>query len=215
MTEGAGTITRSTDTEQVIANTVGSPMCPYDKYKILDDDGNELARGKEGELVVQGPCIISGYYKSKNEDKFAFTREGFLRTGDVGKFDPKGNLIITARKKDLINRGAETIIPFEIEEMISEHPKVAQVAVVGMPDARLGEKICAYVKVLPDEKIAFKELLSFLKERGASSRLLPERLESVEDFPLTPMQKVDKQALREDIARKLKAEQEGVWPEKQ
>lgn len=208
MTEGAGTITRSTDTDEVVANTVGRGMCPYDVYKIVDEEGNEIPSGKEGELAVQGPCIISGYYKSEGEDKAAFTQDGFLRTGDVGKFDSEGNLIITGRKKDLIRRGGETIIPFEIEEMISEHPKVVQVAVVGMPDARLGERICAYVQPLRGEKIAFEELISFLKERGASRMHLPERLELLEDFPLTPMQKVDKRAVREDIARKLKAEQQ-------
>jgi 2,3-dihydroxybenzoate-AMP ligase len=210
MTEGAGTITRSSDPPEVIANTVGKAMCPYDKYKIIDEKGNELPPGKDGELVVQGPSIVSGYYKSEEEDKLAFTQDGFFRSGDVGKFDLKGNLIITGRKKDLIKRGAETIIPFEIEEMISEHPKVMRTAVVGMPDARLGEKICAYIQPLPGEKITFEELISFLKEKGASAMLLPERLEVLEGFPLTPMEKVDKQALRKNIAQKLKREQESA-----
>jgi non-ribosomal peptide synthetase component E (peptide arylation enzyme) len=147
------------------------------------------------------------YYKSEEEDKLAFTQDGFFRSGDVGKFDSKGNLIITGRKKDLIKRGAETIIPFEIEEMISEHPKVMRTAVVGMPDARLGERICAYIQPITGEKITFEELISFLKEKGASAMLLPERLEMLEAFPFTPMEKVDKQALRENIARKLKDEQ--------
>jgi non-ribosomal peptide synthetase component E (peptide arylation enzyme) len=206
MTEGAGTITRSTDTPDVVAGTVGKGMCPYDQYKIVDEEDHVLAPGEEGELVTQGPSIVSGYYKSEEEDKLTFTRDGFFRTGDVGKFDPHGNLIITGRIKDIIRRGAESIIPFEIEEMISEHPKVAAASVVGMPDARLGERICVYAQLLKGEKITFKELISFLKEKGASKMLLPERLEVLEEFPLTTMQKVDKQALREDIARKLKAE---------
>jgi len=209
MTEGAGTITRSTDSPEVVANTVGRGMCPYDKYKIVDEEGHELPAGKEGELVVQGPSVVPGYYKSEEEDKLVFTRDGFFRTGDVGKFDPLGNLVITGRKKDLIRRGGETIIPFEIEQMISEHPYVSQTVVVGMPDARLGERICAYIQPVPGETITFEALISFLKEKGASKMLLPERLELVEQVPLTPMQKVDKQALRMDIARKLKAEQEG------
>ena len=207
MTEGAGTITRSTDPPEVIANTVGKAMCPYDRYKIIDDKGNELPSGKDGEISAQGPSIVSGYYKSEEEDKLAFTQDGFFRSGDVGKFDSKGNLIITGRKKDLIKRGAETIIPFEIEEMIAGHPKVMRTAVVGMPDGRLGERICAYIQPLPGEKIIFEELISFLKEKGASPMLLPERLELIEGFPLTSMEKVDKQALRENIAQKLKGEQ--------
>jgi non-ribosomal peptide synthetase component E (peptide arylation enzyme) len=208
MTEGAGTITRSTDSPEVIANTVGKGMCPYDEYKIMDDTGNEMPLGMEGEVVARGPSIISGYYKSEEEDKLVFTRNGFFRTGDMGRFDPMGNLIITGRKKDIIRRGGETIIPFEIEQLISEHPKVSQTVVVGMPDARLGERICAYVQPLPGEKITFEQLISFLEEEGASKMLLPERLELLEELPLTPMQKVDKQALRQNIARKLKQELE-------
>jgi non-ribosomal peptide synthetase component E (peptide arylation enzyme) len=207
MTEGAGTITRGTDPPEVVAGTVGKGMCPYDQYKIVDEKDHELAPGEEGELVTQGPSIVSGYYKSEAEDKFTFTRDGFFRTGDVGKFDSQENLIITGRIKDIIRRGAESIIPFEIEEMISEHPKVAAASVVGMPDARLGERICVYAQLLKGEKITFEELISFLKEKGASKMLLPERLEVMEKFPLTTMQKVDKQTLREDIARKLKAEE--------
>ena len=208
MTEGAGTITRSTDSLEVIANTVGKGMCPYDEYKIVDDHGKEMPSGTEGEVAVRGPSISSGYYKSEEEDKLVFTREGFFRTGDMGRFDLMGNLIITGRKKDIIRRGGETIIPVEIEQMISEHPKVSQTVVVGMPDARLGERICAYVQPLRGEKITFEDLIAYLKEKGASKMLLPERLELLEELPLTPMQKVDKKALREDITRKLKQEQE-------
>lgn len=208
MTEGAGTITRRTDTPEVIAHTVGKGMCPYDQYKIVHEEDNELPLGKEGELTVRGPCIISGYYKSEEEDRAAFTQGGFLKTGDVAKMDAEGNLIITGRKKDLISRGGETIVPFEIEEMISEHPGVSSTAVVGMPDVRLGERICAYVQPRPGEIIIFEELISFLKEKGASKMLLPERLEILKEFPLTPMQKIDKQALRRDVAQKLKLEQE-------
>lgn len=206
MTEGLGTITRSTDAPDVVAGTTGKAMCPYDDYRVVDDEENDLPIGVEGEFVAQGPCIISGYYKSE-EDRKAFTRNGFLKTGDLGKFDVDGNTIVTGRKKDLIKRGAETIIPFEIEEIISRHPKVLQVAVVGMPDERLGEKICAYIQNLPGEIITIEEINSFLVERGASKMLLPERIEILDEFPVTTMQKIDKQALREDIARKIKTEE--------
>jgi non-ribosomal peptide synthetase component E (peptide arylation enzyme) len=208
MTEGAGTITRSTDSPELIANTVGKGMCPYDEYKLVDDHGNEMPSGKEGEVAFRGPSMSSGYYKSEEEDKLVFTQDGFFRTGDMGRFDPLGNLIITGRKKDIIRRGGETIIPFEIEQMISEHPKVSQTVVVGMPDARLGEKICAYIQPLRGEELSFEDLISYLKEKGASKMLLPERIELLEELPMTPMQKVDKKALREDITRKLKQEQE-------
>ncbi|MBW1941508.1 MAG: AMP-binding protein [Deltaproteobacteria bacterium] len=203
MTEGPGFMTRSTDSIDIIATTVGRPQCPYDAFKIVDDEDKEVPRGEEGELVGQGPCVVSGYYKSEEEDKLAFTPDGFFRTGDIGKLDSAGNLIVTGRKKDLIKRGAETIIPFEIEELISEHPAVQQTAVVGMPDERLGERICAYVQPISGSALAFEELIDFLKEKGASKLLLPERLEIMDAFPLTAMQKINKQALREDIAQKV------------
>ena len=204
MTEGPGFMTRSTDSIDTIATTVGSPQCPYDAFKIVDDEDKEVPQEEEGELVGQGPCVVSGYYKSEEEDKLAFTPDGFFRTGDIGKLDSAGNLIVTGRKKDLIKRGAETIIPFEIEQLISEHPAVQQTAVVGMPDERLGERICAYVQPVPGRALVFEELIDFLKEKGASKLLLPERLEIMDAFPLTAMQKINKQALREDIAQKLK-----------
>lgn len=203
MTEGAGFMTRSTDSLDIIAGTVGRQQCPYDQFKIVDDEGNALPVGEEGELVGRGPCLVSGYYKSQEEDARAFTSDGFFRTGDVGRIDRAGNLTITGRKKDLIKRGAETIIPFEIEEMISEHPAVQQTAVVGMPDDRLGERICAYVQPVPGRTLTFEELIAYLEQKGASKLLLPERLEIMDAFPLTAMQKISKQALREDIARKL------------
>lgn len=206
MTEGAGTITRRTSPQDVIAGTVGKGMCPYDDYKIVNDEGHILPPENDGEVVTRGPSIVSGYYKAEKEDELAFTSDGFFKTGDIGRFDLKGNLIITGRKKDLINRGAEIIIPFEIENMISEHPKVLQTAVVGMPDDRLGERICAYIQPLPGEKITFAELIFFLEKKGVSKMLRPERLEVIEEFPLTPMNKIDKKTLREDIARKLKVE---------
>lgn len=205
-TEGAACDTfRLTDFEE-IKNTIGKPVCPYDEYKAIDDEGNEVPQGEEGEIVARGPCFLSGYYKSEEEDKLVFTKDGFFRTGDMGRFDEKGNLIITGRKKDLIRRGGETVIPFEIEELVARHPKVSQVAVIGMPDPRLGEKACAYIQTISGEKITFDEIISFLKTQGASVLLLPERVEMMEELPLTAAGKVDKNTLRADIVRKLKAE---------
>ncbi len=205
-TEGAGTSTRITDPFEVIKHTVGRPYCPYDEYKIVDAKDIEVPQGGEGELVVKGPCIFSGYYKSGDENQLAFTRDGFFRTGDLGKFTKEGNLVITGRKKDLIKRGGETIIPSEIEDLIATHPKVSRVAVVGMPDPRLDERICAYIQPVSGGTIGFDDIIAYLKGRGASVLLLPERVEIVEELPVTAMNKVDKPSLRADITRKLKAE---------
>ena len=117
--------------------------------------------------------------------------------------------MITGRKKDIIRRGAESISAPEVEAMIIAHPKVLRAAAVGMPDPRLGERICAYVQLLPGEKITLKEIISCLKDQGASTFLLPERVEVVEELPYTAMDKVDKKSLREDITKKLETEGKG------
>ncbi|MFC2008242.1 AMP-binding protein [Chloroflexota bacterium] len=205
-TEGVACDTIRLNDFDAIMRTVGRPVCPYDEYKIMDEEGHELPQGQEGEIACRGPSFLSGYYKSEEEDKLAFTKDGFFRTGDIGRFDKQGNLTITGRKKDLIKRGGETIIPSEIEELITRHPKISQVAVVGMPDPRLGEKACAYIQPVPGGKISFDEIISFLKAQGASLLLLPERVEVVTELPLTDAGKADKQVLKLDIAQKLAAE---------
>ncbi len=163
----------------------------------------EVPAGHEGELEIQGPCVVAGYYKSEAELGRVFAPDGFLRTGDLGRFDGQGNLIITGRKKDIINRGGDKVSPYDIEEMIMSHPGVLRAAVIGMPDERLGERICAYVQPKQPQGFVIDELVSYLKAQGASLLLLPERVEVVAALPLTAVDKVDKQRLREDITQKL------------
>ncbi|MEE9202317.1 MAG: hypothetical protein V3U31_03885, partial [Dehalococcoidia bacterium] len=144
--------------------------------------------------------------KSEADNKLIFTADGFFRTGDLARFDAEGNLIITGRRKDIINRGGDKVSAFAVEEIVVRYPGVQAAAVVGMPDPRLGERICAYVQPVPGRAISAAEVLSYLKEQGASGLLLPERIEIVPQLPLTAMGKVDKQRLREDIGQKLRAE---------
>jgi len=204
--EGPCAQTRYEDPEKVVFHTVGWPICPYDEFRVIDANGNELPQGKEGELVARGPGIFRGYYKAGAENEEAFTPEGFYRTGDIAKFDTEGRLIITGRKKDIIIRGGEKISSKEVEELISGHAKVEQVAAVGMPDPILGEKVCAFIKPRRDEKIAFEEIISYLKKKKTSVLYLPERVEVIEEMPLTNVGKVDKKRLREEIVEKLKKE---------
>jgi 2,3-dihydroxybenzoate-AMP ligase len=206
MSEGPCTQTRYEDPDEVVLHTVGWPVCPYDEFKVIDSNGDELPHGKEGELVVRGPCIFRGYYKAEVENQAAFTADGFFRTGDIAKFDPEGRLIITGRKKDIIIRGGENISAKEVEELISSHPKVAHVAAVGMPDPVLGERVCAFIKLQKGVDITFEEIISFLREKKTSVLYLPERVEIIEEIPLTNVGKVDKKRLREEIKEKLKKE---------
>jgi 2,3-dihydroxybenzoate-AMP ligase/mycobactin salicyl-AMP ligase len=204
--EGPCAQTRYDDPEEVVFNTVGWPICPYDEYKVIDSNGNKLPRGEEGELVARGPTIFRGYYKSEAENREAFTPDGFYRTGDIAKFDPEGRLILTGRKKDIIIRGGENISAKEVEGLIGGHPKVELVAVVGMPDPILGERACAFIKPRQGITVSFDEIISYLKERKTSVLYLPERIEVVQEVPLTNVGKVDKKRLREEIQEKLKKE---------
>lgn len=206
MSEGPCTQTRYQDPDEVIFHTVGWPVCPYDEFKVIDGNGNQLPQGREGELVARGPCIFQGYYKAEVENREAFTRDGFFRTGDIAKFDEAGRLIITGRKKDIIIRGGENISAKEVEDLITDHPKVAQAAAVAMPDPVLGERVCTFIKPKKDAVITFEEIIAYVKEKKTSVLYLPERIEIVEEIPLTNVGKVDKKRLREEIREKLKKE---------
>jgi 2,3-dihydroxybenzoate-AMP ligase len=206
MSEGPCAQTRFEDPDEVVFRTVGWPVCPYDEFKVIDSYGRDLPPGEEGDLVARGPCIFRGYYKAEGENQAAFTANGFFRTGDIATFDSDGRLIITGRKKDIIIRGGENISAKEVEELISSHPNVVQAVAVGMPDPILGERVCAYIKPNKNVTISFEEIISFLKEKKTSVLYLPERIEIIEEIPLTPVGKVDKIRLREEIKEKLKNE---------
>ncbi len=201
--EGSNATTRLDDDLEVICNTVGKKCCPYEIYKIVDRDENELPPDMDGELVTRGPGIFTGYFKSPEDNKDIFTKDGFLKTGDLARIDEFGHIKITGRIKDIIIRGGENISAINIENLISSHPGVADVAVVGMPDKELGERVCAYIQPKTGADLTFEEIISFLKNKGASVLQLPERIEFVESILLTKVGKADKKALREDIKRRL------------
>jgi 2,3-dihydroxybenzoate-AMP ligase/mycobactin salicyl-AMP ligase len=202
-TEGQTTITRSEDQPQIILHTVGRPTCPYDTYKVVDRNGKDLPPNTPGELVIKGPGVFTGYYKAPEENKLAFDKKGFFRTGDVVKMDEAGNITITGRVKEMINRGGESISATEIESLIIGHPGVAMVAVIPMPDPVMGERVCAYIQPKPGANLNFDQIISYLKERKASVLQFPERIEFIEDMPLTKAEKVDKKTLIEDIKKKI------------
>lgn len=208
MAEGPCSCTRREDPEEIVCTTVGIPLCPYDRFKIIDENEEEVAIGAEGELVAKGPGVFTGYYLAEEENRKAFTHDGFFRTGDLGIIiNEEGYLRITGRKKDIIIRGGENISATEVEELILSHPSVQDVAVVGMPDPILQERACAYVKLVSGREVTFEKLISYLKGRGASVLLLPERMEIILELPLTKVGKVDKKTLRKDIALKLRQEE--------
>ena len=207
MAEGLNCWTLTGDPEEVCLYTQGRPMCPDDEIKVVDDRGKEVPRGEVGELLVRGPYTIRGYYRSPERNKESFTEDGFYKTGDLVRMHPSGNLIVEGRKKDTINRGGEKISAEEIENHIIAHTVVENCACVGMPDPALEERICCFVVCKEGEELTLEELTEFLlQERRIARFKLPERLEVVANLPLTKVGKVDKNALREMIAEKLRQE---------
>lgn len=188
-----------------VMHTIGKPFCPWNTVKIIDDLEREVPQGEEGELAGKGPEVFPGYYKSEEANKRVFTKDGFYRTGDMCRVNERGNFILTGRKKDLINRGGEKINAEQVEEMVITMKGVVDVAAVAMPDARLGEKVCIYIKAREGYNFDLDKVTSHMKSLGASVLLLPERVETIGEMPLTAIGKIDKKILRQRIAEKIQA----------
>jgi len=204
-TEGMTTLTRSDDDLETLFTTVGKPTCPYDSYKLVDRDGKELPANTPGELLIKGPGIFTGYYRNPEENEKMFDKDGYFRTGDVAKIDPNGNVALVGRIKEMINRGGESISAVEVEKLISDHPGVAFVAAIPMPDPEMGERVCAYIQPRQGTRLQFNDILSFLKERKASVLHFPERIEFIDTMPFTKAEKIDKMALVKDIKEKIES----------
>jgi 2,3-dihydroxybenzoate-AMP ligase len=206
MAEGMLMFVRFDDPEKVRMETVGRPVSPDDEVRLVDDDDNEVAPGEVGEFLARGPYTLRGYYGVPEYNARAFTTDGFYRSGDLMRRHPSGNYMVEGRKKDLINRGGEKISAEEIENLILMHPAVQNVACVPMPDPVLGERMCACVILRRGAALTLQELVAFLMNEEIAKHKLPERLEILDDFPLSPFGKVSKKDLTERIARKLKEE---------
>ena len=205
-TEGMTCITRTVDDYNTICCTVGRPTFPHDHYKVVDVFGIEVPPGQQGELLVKGPCVFSGYLNDPEENAKAFDQDGYFKTGDLAIVDKKGYISLTGRIKEMINRGGESISSTEVEKLINRHPGVAAVAVVPMPDPMMGERVCAYIEPRRGLRLTFDDIITFLKNQKASVLHLPERIEFLEKMPLTATDKLDKRALRSDIKEKLSKE---------
>lgn len=203
MAEGLLNYTRLDDPEEVIVHTQGRPMSPGDEIRVVDAEGNDVAEGMPGELMTRGPYTLRGYFRAPEHNARAFTKDGFYRTGDVVRRDALGNLIVEGRDKDLINRGGEKISAEEIENLVLAHDAVLNAAAVAMPDRVMGERICVYVQLRSGHSLTLDELRTFMKGRNVAAFKLPERLEVVHSLPLTNVGKVNKKALRDDIAGRV------------
>ena len=206
-TQDVGSVSgcKVTDPVDLRRRTVGRAL-PGNVVRLLDDDGREVAEGEAGALWFRGPHAPAGYYRDLETTMTVFREDGWTTTGDLVKYD-RGCLWIMGRKKDMIIRGGQNIYPAEVEGLLNEHPAVANVAVVAMPDPEFGEKACAFTILKKGCSLSFQEMLDFLKEKQIARYKLPERLEIVDEFPAVgDSGKVNKETLKTMIADKVEAE---------
>src|SRR5881296_1766740 len=203
MSEGMLFFVRLDDPQEVKLETCGRPICPDDEVRLVDDEGREVAEGEVGELTCRGPYTLRGYYGVPGYNARAFTPDGFYCSGDLMRKHPSGNYVVEGRKKDLINRGGEKISAEEIENLILSHPAVQNVACVPMPDPVLGERTCAFIVPRRGQRVTLIEIVRHLIEAGIAKFKLPERVELIDELPLSPFGKVSKVTLTKLIAEKL------------
>ena len=208
MSEGLLMFVRPEDPEDERLETVGSPICPDDEVRLIDDDGNDVPFGEVGEMCARGPYTLRGYYGAPEHNATVFTSDGFYCSGDLMRQNKAGNYMVEGRKKDLINRGGEKISAEEIENLILQHPSVQNVACVAMPDPDMGERMCACVILRTGKTLTLGDLLAFLATKEIAKFKLPERLEIMSDFPLSTFGKVSKKTLVETVSAKIAQERE-------
>jgi acyl-CoA synthetase (AMP-forming)/AMP-acid ligase II len=176
------------------------PCLAHNRVRIVDDDGNDLRTGMQGEIATLGPELFVGY-RDPEMNVGAFMAGGWFRTGDIGVLDADGNLTVTDRKKDIIIRGGENISAKEVEDILARHPSVRDVAVVAMPDPRLGERVCAFVVLRQDHQLDMDDVRAHFGAAGVARQKTPEHLETVENLPRTSSGKVQKAELRGRLRR--------------
>jgi len=205
MAEGLLNFTRLDDPEEVIFTTQGRPMSPADEVLLVDEHDNPVPLGSPGSLITQGPYTLRGYYRAEEQNARAFTSEGWYRSGDICRMDEMGNLIVEGRDKDMINRGGEKISAEEVENLVYQLPAVRLVAAVAMPDDVLGERVCVYVVPHDGASLTLQEVHAAMEASGVARYKWPEHLEVMEELPTTKVGKINKKALRSDIADRLAA----------
>jgi len=203
--EGLINMTRLTDGDDLLLESSGAPVSEWDEIAVLDDQDSVVPDGEPGELVTRGPYTIRGYYNAPDINARAFTAEGFYRMGDIVR--KRGRYVYTeGRRKDLINRGGEKISCDEVENLIFQLAQVREVSLVAMPDPVFGEKACACVVLQPGTELTFADLTAHLRAQQIASFKLPERLEIMASFPISPAGKILKRELREIVAQRLALE---------
>ncbi len=199
---GAITFTRPEHGEEKIRNSVGRPMEGI-TIAVMDERNNPLPAGSIGEIAVAGPTVMKGYWNRPDENKKAFDEKGFFHTGDMGMIDAEGFLVLSGRKKEMYIRGGENVYPPEVEDAIAKHPNVMMSAVVGRPDPVMGEVGRVYIIPKPGTAITPEEIKAFLADKLAKYKI-PEDVIFRNNLPLSPIGKVRKLDLYEEIGREFR-----------
>ncbi len=188
------------DTDEQLTTSEGR-VSPGVRIRVIRPDGSECAAGEAGELCLHGPQLFRGYANADLMEQ-AFDDHGFLRTGDLGTVLPSGHVKITGRLKDVVIRNAENISATEVEDVLHGHPKIGDVAVIGVPDPRTGERCCAVVHLADGvDSLTLAEIAEHCRSVGLATQKIPEQLEIVDEVPRNPMGKIRKQELRDRYAR--------------
>ncbi len=197
-TSGLASLTRPEDPPELVATTSGRAI-PDVELKVVDDDLNEVPRGTEGELLVRGYQVTPGYLDNPEATAETITPDGWLRTGDIAVMDEAGYIDITDRKKDMFIMGGFNAYPAEIERVMIEHPQVGLVAVIGVPDERMGEVGAAFVIPVPGSSPGEAEIIAWCREKMANYKV-PRHVWFVDELPMTASGKVQKPELRTKLA---------------
>jgi fatty-acyl-CoA synthase len=182
-------------------STVGRVQ-PHVEVKIVGLDGETVPRGVAGEFCTRGYSVMLGYWDDVERTAEAIDAEGYMHTGDLAVMDEEGYGAIVGRIKDMVIRGGENVYPREVEEYLYTHPKIEDVQVVGVPDARYGEEICAWIRVKPGERLTQEEVTAFCRDQIAHYKV-PRYVRFVDEFPLTVTGKVQKYLIRQAMIEAL------------
>jgi non-ribosomal peptide synthetase component E (peptide arylation enzyme) len=201
---GYHTFTRFEDDPEKVNGTIGRVVGQM-KLRIIDEAGQDVPFGAEGEIAAYGPSVHLGYFNNPNANKELFTDDDWFRTGDLGKYvDEVGNVMIVGRRKEMINRAGKKYFPREIEEILYTHPAILHAAVVGVHDLRLGEKNCLCVVLKTGFSLTLDEVIQMLTGQVADYKL-PEMIEFYDELPYTPTGKIRRHVLTSDVLSRIKS----------
>jgi mycobactin salicyl-AMP ligase len=198
MAEGLLNDTRLGDPADIVDTTQGRPLSEHDELRVVDENGDEVASGDEGELLVRGPYTLNGYFKAPRDNERSFSPHGFSRTGDRVRRFASGYLEVTGRVKDVIMRGGENVSALDLEEHLLTHPSIWAAAAIPLPDYFLGEKICAAV-IFSGPQVTLAKLNGYLDQHGVAAHARPDVLVPMDTLPTTTVGKVDKRSIAKQL----------------